>query len=74
MAGGARFDAVIDVTAFHTNPAAQFGTVMPVKERVFRAAAFGDLIERAFSPTPAKAARHRTTFGTWWGYLVARSV
>ena len=34
-AAGATFDDIIDVTSFHTDPEAQFATVMEVKNRVF---------------------------------------
>jgi enamine deaminase RidA (YjgF/YER057c/UK114 family) len=34
-AAGATFDDIIDVTSFHTDPDAQFATVMEVKNRVF---------------------------------------
>jgi enamine deaminase RidA (YjgF/YER057c/UK114 family) len=33
-AAGCRFDDVIDVTSFHTDPASQFDTFMAVRERV----------------------------------------
>jgi enamine deaminase RidA (YjgF/YER057c/UK114 family) len=34
-AGGCGFDDIVDVTTFHTDPEAQFGTVMAVKGEVF---------------------------------------
>jgi enamine deaminase RidA (YjgF/YER057c/UK114 family) len=34
-AGGASLDDIVDVTTFHTNPEAQFGTIMKVKAEVF---------------------------------------
>lgn len=37
MAAGAGFDDVIDVTSFHTDPAAQFETILAVKNRAFPA-------------------------------------
>jgi enamine deaminase RidA (YjgF/YER057c/UK114 family) len=37
-AAGAGFDDIIDVTTFHTDPEAQFGAIMPVKDRFFPAA------------------------------------
>lgn len=33
-AAGCTFDDVVDVTTFHTDPAAQFETVMAIRERV----------------------------------------
>ena len=35
IAAGGTFDDIIDVTTFHTDPEAQFGTVMAVKDKVF---------------------------------------
>lgn len=37
-AAGAGFDDIIDVTTFHTDPEAQFGAIMPVKDRFFPSA------------------------------------
>lgn len=37
-AAGASFDDIIDVMSFHTDPEAQFETIMPVKNRFFPAA------------------------------------
>lgn len=37
-AAGASFDDIIDVTTFHTDPEAQFGTIMPLKNLFFPAA------------------------------------
>lgn len=37
-AAGASFDDIIDVTTYHTDPAEQFGTIMPLKNRFFPAA------------------------------------
>jgi enamine deaminase RidA (YjgF/YER057c/UK114 family) len=34
-AAGCGFDDVVDVTSFHTDPEAQFATIMAVKNRVF---------------------------------------
>lgn len=34
-AAGCGFDDIVDVTTFHTNPEAQFETVMAVKKRIF---------------------------------------
>lgn len=34
-AAGAGFDDIIDVTTFHTDPEAQFGAIMAVKNRFF---------------------------------------
>jgi enamine deaminase RidA (YjgF/YER057c/UK114 family) len=34
-AAGGTFDDIVDVTTFHTDPEAQFGTVMSVKDKVF---------------------------------------
>ncbi|WP_320200177.1 RidA family protein [Agrobacterium sp. rho-13.3] len=34
-AAGATFDDIIDVTTFHTDPATQFDTIMPIKDKVF---------------------------------------
>lgn len=34
-AAGCTLSDIIDVTTFHTNPEAQFGTIMDVKNRVF---------------------------------------
>ncbi|MBQ0819208.1 RidA family protein [Microvirga terrae] len=34
-AAGGTFDDIVDVTTFHTDPEAQFGTVMSVKDNVF---------------------------------------
>ncbi len=34
-AAGVGFDDIIDVTTFHTDPEAQFGAIMPVKDRFF---------------------------------------
>ena len=34
-AGGASLDDIVDVTTLHTNPEAQFGTIMKVKAEVF---------------------------------------
>lgn len=34
-AAGCTFDDIVDVTTFHTDPASQFGTIMPVKDKVF---------------------------------------
>src|SRR5918995_594648 len=34
-AAGGTFDDIVDVTTFHTDPDAQFGTVMSVKDKVF---------------------------------------
>jgi len=33
-AAGGTFDDIVDVTTFHTDPEAQFGTVMSVKDKV----------------------------------------
>ena len=35
-AAGCSFDDIVDVTSFHTDPAAQFETVLAVKDEVFR--------------------------------------
>ena len=34
-AAGCTFDDIVDVTTFHTDPEAQFGTIMTVKQGVF---------------------------------------
>lgn len=34
-AGGCTFDDIVDVTTFHTDPEAQFETIMAVKNRIF---------------------------------------
>jgi enamine deaminase RidA (YjgF/YER057c/UK114 family) len=34
-AAGCTFDAIVDVTSFHTDPERQFATIMAVKNRVF---------------------------------------
>ena len=36
-AGGCTLDDIVDVTSFHTDPENQFGTIMEVKQKVFRA-------------------------------------
>lgn len=36
-AGGCGFDDIVDVTTFHTDPEAQFETIMAVKNRIFPA-------------------------------------
>jgi len=38
VAAGANFDDILDVTTFHTDPEAQFGVILPVKDRFFPAA------------------------------------
>ena len=40
QAAGAGFDDIIDITTFHTDPAAQFDTIMAVKDRAFPAAPY----------------------------------
>lgn len=39
-AGGCDFDDIVDVTTFHTDPEAQFGTIMAVKAEIFDAAPY----------------------------------
>jgi enamine deaminase RidA (YjgF/YER057c/UK114 family) len=39
-AAGGGFDDIIDVTSFHTDPEAQFGTILEVKNRMFPAAPY----------------------------------
>jgi enamine deaminase RidA (YjgF/YER057c/UK114 family) len=39
-AAGCSFDDIVDVTSFHTDPEAQFGAVMAVKNRVFNQAPY----------------------------------
>lgn len=34
-AAGCRFDDLVDVTTFHTDPETQFGTIMQVKNEIF---------------------------------------
>lgn len=34
-AAGCGLDDIVDITSFHTDPAAQFATIMAVKDRVF---------------------------------------
>lgn len=34
-AAGCRFDDIVDVTTFHTDPEQQFGTIMKVKQKIF---------------------------------------
>jgi enamine deaminase RidA (YjgF/YER057c/UK114 family) len=40
LAGGCRFDDIVDVTTFHTNPEKQLGTVKAVKGEVFKSAPY----------------------------------
>ena len=39
-AGGCKFDDIVDVTTFNTDPESQFGTVMTVKSEVFAEAPY----------------------------------
>lgn len=39
-AGGCTFDDIVDVTSFHTDPEAQFGTIMAVKSEIFTQAPY----------------------------------
>jgi len=39
-AGGCSFDDIVDVTTFHTDPEAQFGTIMAVKSEIFTQAPY----------------------------------
>ncbi|MFD1910696.1 RidA family protein [Halodurantibacterium flavum] len=39
-AGGCDFDDIVDVTTFHTDPEAQFETIMAVKSKIFSAAPY----------------------------------
>jgi len=36
-AGGCTLDDIVDVTTFHTDPENQFGTIMEIKQKVFKA-------------------------------------
>jgi len=40
LAGGCDFDDIIDVTTFHTDPEQQLGTIMAVKDEVFKSAPY----------------------------------
>ena len=40
LAGGCGFDDIIDVMTFHTDPEKQFGTIMAVKNEVFKRAPY----------------------------------
>lgn len=39
-AAGCTFDDIVDVTSFHTDPAAQFPIILPIKSKVFGAAPY----------------------------------
>jgi enamine deaminase RidA (YjgF/YER057c/UK114 family) len=40
IAGGCNFDDIIDVTTFHTHPETQLGTVLAIKNEVFKEAPY----------------------------------
>jgi len=40
LAGGCGFNDIIDITTFHTDPENQFGTIMAVKNEIFKSAPY----------------------------------
>ena len=40
LAGGCGFDDIVDVTTFHTDPEKQLGTIMAVKDEIFKSAPY----------------------------------
>ena len=43
LAGGCRFDDIVDVTTFHTNPEKQLGTARAVRDEFFKSAPYPSL-------------------------------